>query len=144
MTILADTSVWIAALVQPHPHHSRAFPWLTAARRGEHRLLVAMHSLAEIYAVLTTLPVHPRIRPDMARRLIRESVLSIAAPVELDAQDYLATLDALADQGISGGATYDALIVRGAIKSRADRLLTFNIKEFARIWPDGVDRIIAP
>ena len=144
MNILADTSVWIAALVQPHPHHTRAFPWLTAARRGEHRLMVAMHSLAEIYAVLTTLPVQPRIRPDMARRLIRESVLAVAAPVELGANDYLATLDALADQGISGGAAYDALMVRSAIQCRADRLLTFNGKEFKRIWPDGSDRIIAP
>lgn len=63
--VLFDTSVLVAALVKPHPAHTRAFPWLKKAKSGELTMIVSSHTLAEIYAVLTTLPVSPRITPDI-------------------------------------------------------------------------------
>ena len=41
MKILFDTSVIIAALVETHPMHTRAFPWLKRARSAEFELIVA-------------------------------------------------------------------------------------------------------
>jgi len=75
MKILFDTSLIIAALVEPHPMHIRAFPWLKKAKTKDFELVVASHTLAESYAVLSTLPIKPRISPSVSWRLINEKFL---------------------------------------------------------------------
>ena len=75
--------------MESHPAHSRALPWLLRSLRGETELAICAHSLAELYAVLTALPVRHRIAPDTARRLIQESIQSVAQAVELTAQGLL-------------------------------------------------------
>ncbi|HEV2064753.1 MAG TPA: PIN domain-containing protein, partial [Thermoanaerobaculia bacterium] len=74
MKVLFDTSVLVAAMVEPHPVHERALSWLKRARVGDFEFLVASHTLAELYAVLTTLPVRPRISPEIASRLVQQNV----------------------------------------------------------------------
>jgi len=46
--------------------------------------------------------------------------------------------------GLTGGIVYDALIAFAARKAKVDRMLTFNVSNFRRVWPEGGDRIIAP
>jgi predicted nucleic acid-binding protein len=50
----------------------------------------------------------------------------------------------MSDMGLSGGAVYDALIVKAAQKSGAARIVTFNMNDFMRLWPEGAERIVAP
>jgi len=144
MKVMADTSVLIAAMVESHPGHERAFPWLRQAKRKQVDLFVSTHTLAELYAVLTTLPVQPRLSPDIARRLIREDIESVARIVDLRGEDYRQVLDDMSDSGLSGGVIYDALVVRAARKAKVDRLLTFNVADFQRVWPDSGKIIQAP
>jgi predicted nucleic acid-binding protein len=144
MKILFDTSVLVAALVQPHPLHNRALSWLKKAKAEEFELIVSSHTIAELYAVLSTLPVSPRITPGLAWRLIHESVEPVASVISLSSSDYFAIIKRMSDLGISGGAVYDALIVKTARKSEVDRVLTFNVNDFKRIWPEGGTRIAAP
>jgi predicted nucleic acid-binding protein len=141
--VLADTSVLVAAMVEAHPDHDRAFPWLRDAKTGRHDLYVATHSLAEAYAVLTALPVQPRITPAIARRLLRENVESVATLVELRSGDYRRVLDEVSSLGLSGGVLYDALAAHAARKARVEKLLTFNVADFRRVWP-GDDAVTAP
>ena len=61
MNVLFDTSVLVAARVAAHPAHRRARPWLRRAKGGEVGFLVAAHTLAERYAVLTRLPTAHRL-----------------------------------------------------------------------------------
>ena len=143
MKVLADTSVLVAAMVEAHPAHARAFPWLKRAKAGEIELVVCTHTLAELYAVLTTLPIQPRISPDVARRLIRVNIEAVGTIVDLRAADYRKTLGNQASLGLSGGTTYDALAARAAQKANADKLITLNEKDFVRVWPDAGDRIVA-
>ncbi len=144
MKVLLDTSVLVAALVEPHPEHLRALPWLTKAKSKSNDLVMASHTIAEVYAVLSTLPVSPRISPGLAWRLIHESIEPNVSIVSLTSSEYIATVKRLSDLGLSGGVVYDALIVRAAQKSGADRIVTFNIHDFKRIWPEGASRIAAP
>ncbi len=144
MKVLLDTSVLVAALVEPHPEHQRALPWLTKARTKSSETLISSHTIAEVYAVLSTLPVSPKISPGLAGRLIRESVEPRMTIVPLSTADYLATIRHLSELGLSGGAVYDALIVRAAQKSGADRIVTLNMNDFRRVWPEGASRIVAP
>ena len=144
MKVLADTSVLVAAMVESHPEHERAFPWLRQAKQKRIELFVSTHTLAELYAVLTTLPVQPRLSPDTARRLIREDIESVASVVDLRSADYRQVLDDMSALGVSGGVIYDALAVRAARKANVDRLVTLNVADFRRVWPDAGDIIRAP
>ena len=144
MKVLLDTSVLVAALVEPHPEHQRALPWLSKNKPRASELVISSHSIAELYAVLSTLPVSPRISPGLAWRLIHESVEPRVSIVPLSSSDYLATIKHMSDLGFSGGAVYDALIVKAAQKSEAARIVTFNVNDFKRVWPEGADHIIAP
>lgn len=143
MRTLFDTSVLAAAIVEAHPKHVVALPCLQRAKAGLDTGLVAAHSVAELYAVLTTLPVRPRISPALAGELIGHDVLDILKVIPLSAADYRAAICELAKLGITGGATYDALIVRAAVKARADQILTLNPVDFVRVAPRLTDRIVS-
>lgn len=144
MRVLFDTSVLVAALVQPHPLHERALFWLKKVLAKEFELIISSHTLAELYAVLTTLPVSPRITPGLAWRLIHESIEPVSSVASLSASDYLSTIKRMSDLGAPGAIIYDALILKAAQKSRVDRVLTFNVKDFKRIWPNGETQILEP
>ncbi|MBI5018036.1 MAG: PIN domain-containing protein [Deltaproteobacteria bacterium] len=143
MRVLFDTSVLVAAMVAAHPAHGRASAWLRKARAGEVEFLIAAHTLAELFAVLTRLPTVPRISPEVACRLVEENVASRAGVIALVAEDYRALLRRWAGLGLAGGAVYDGLIARAAERATADRLLTLNVDHFRRAWPEGAS-IIAP
>lgn len=137
MKVLFDTSVLVAAMVEPHPMHGRALPWLRRAKAGDYDFVVASHTLAELYAVLTTLPVVPRISPGAAWRLIHENVETAATVVSLSASEYGVTIKRLAELELTGGAVYDALIAQAAQKAGVGRVLTLNPEDFTRVWPEG-------
>jgi predicted nucleic acid-binding protein len=142
--VLLDTSVLVAAMVEAHPRHTLAFSWLQRLKGQEDTGLVAAHSVAELYAVLTVLPVHPRIAPALARQLIRRNVLDIMEVVPLSAKDYATVIEQLSEHGIVGGATYDGLILQAAVKAGADRILTLDEDDFRRLAPELADRIAVP
>jgi predicted nucleic acid-binding protein len=144
MRVLFDTSVLVAAVVQAHPHHERALPWLQRAHSGEAEFLVSSPTLAELYSVLSSLPVKPRISPANAWRLIQENVAAVARFVSLSPADYSEVLRRSAERELSGGVIYDALIARAAEISKVERLLTFNLRDFRRVWPEGESLLLAP
>ncbi len=144
MKALFDTGVLVAAMVEAHPRHAETFTWLQRAHEGRLDYFVCAHSLAELYAVLSTYPARPRLSPELANRLIRENVTDAARVVSLSGSDYSFVLQSLAAMGQPGAVIYDALIARAAQKARVDRLLTLNPRDFLRVWPDGAAVITAP
>lgn len=133
MKVLFDTSVLVAALVESLPHHDRAAGYLRRAHDGEFDLCVAAHATAELFAVLTTLPLSPRVTAGEARVLIRRNVVSKAKLVTLSGTDYEAVIERMMENGLVGGIVNDALHVRAAERARAGRLVTFNRRDFERI-----------
>ena len=144
MRILLDTSILVAALVEAHPAHERALHWLKGVIHGTDVGVVAAHSLAEVYAILTTLPVQPQISPSDAHQLIKRGILNVREVVSLSDVDYAQVIEHLSALGIVGGATYDALILRAAVNANVDQVVTFNEKDFRRVYPDFVDKIVSP
>ncbi len=142
---MLDTSALVAALVEAHPAHRRVVRRLERLLSERSALLLCAHSLAELFAVLTRLPVAPRIGPDQARRLIAENLelLSIEI-VALEAQDYAAAIRRMADIGAVGGAMYDMLVVQAALKAKADGVLTLNEGDFSRLCRDETIEVFAP
>ncbi|MBI3292897.1 MAG: PIN domain-containing protein [Elusimicrobia bacterium] len=144
MRVLFDTSVLVAAVVEAHAMHGRAFLWLKRAKAKEYEFLVSSHTVAELYAVLTSLPLSPKISPGTAWRLVHENVGTVARTVALSASDYESVVKRMAERGLTGGLVYDALIAQAARKSGADRLLTLNADDFKRVWPEGASAVIVP
>jgi predicted nucleic acid-binding protein len=144
MRTLFDTSIIIAALVEPHPMHGRSLLWFKRAKAGELELVVAGHTLAEVYAVLSSLPLKPRISPSTAWRLIHENIEPVAKIVSLTPSEYISTVKGISRLGLSGGIIYDALIVKVAQKSTIECLVTLNVEHFNRVWPEGRTIICAP
>ncbi len=143
-TICFDTSVMVAAMVKAHPKHNLAFPWFKRAKAKEFTLMLSNHSLAELFAVLTAMPLSPKISPGMAQRLIGDNIESVAKIVNLSLSDYKSAMKRMVDLNLSGAVMYDALIVTAAQKAKVDQILTFNVKDFVRILPENEEFIISP
>lgn len=144
MKVFFDTSVLVASCVRAHPHHARAISVVREAARGGDHGHVAGHGLSETYAVLTTLPVTPRIGPEAAHRMIADNILECFTVVALTSREHGHLIGSLSESGIVGGATYDAVHAACARKADVDRLYTFNVSHFRRVAPDLVDRVVAP
>jgi predicted nucleic acid-binding protein len=144
MKTLFDTSLIVSGIVESHPMHAKCLPWLQRAKTGEIEGIVVSHSLAETYAVLTTLPVKPRISPLVAQRLIDTNLQAMARIVPLTIADYWNTIQRMTEMGLSGGTVYDALIAAVARRLSIDKLLTLNADDFRRVWPEGKQVITTP
>ncbi len=132
MRIFFDTSVLVAAFIESHPMHKVSLKRLNNVRTGADAFIVGGHTLAELYAVLTRLPVRPAIGSALARRLIEENTQDAEVSV-LSAKDYLRVLARMDEKGLRGGVVYDALLFHAACKGKADLLITLNEKDFRRI-----------
>jgi len=144
MKVLLDTSVLVAAMVEAHPAHEKSLPWLQRIKTGSDSGLVSAHSIAELYAILTTLPLKPRISPTVAYDLIQRNVFDLCEVLPLSAEEYSVVIKHLSEVGIIGGVTYDALILYAAIQGKADRVVTLNEGDFRRIYPQMAEQIVSP
>jgi predicted nucleic acid-binding protein len=144
MKVLIDTSVLVSAMLPDHIHHAQSRPWIERAKAGAFELVIAGHSLAETYSVLTRLPRRPRITPADALKLIQQNVLTHATIVALSGDDYVNLLAELSLNGVSGGAVCDAVIAKVAELGDVDQLLTLNVAHFQCVWAGGAARIATP
>lgn len=144
MRIFADTSFLVAALVENHPHHNRTKPWVDKITRKEIDLGISSHSIAELYAILTSLPIIPRIPPGTALQMITENIIPNTHIVEFKTLDYLKCLRLATEKGFHGGIMYDLLIGLGFEKFKSEGLLTFNHKDFIRIFSEKKEVVIVP
>lgn len=140
MTVCLDTSVLVAGLVESHPDHEICFPWLRRARQGELKVAVSAHSLAELYSVLTSLPLSPPVSPRQAAQMIRQTLLPHVQVLALESEDYVDLIDRLSEAYLMGGITYDALIAETARKAGARHLVTLNTRDYVRLeWLESVE-----
>lgn len=138
-----DTSVVVASLLSWHEHHERALPVLVAARESTTGVILPLPALIESYSVMTRLPPPVRIAPQAAWRLLEAAFAQRTIIPALDGTAGWALLAALPDRGISGGATYDAHILACAKQVGAERLATFNLRDFQRLELGGLE-LFAP
>jgi predicted nucleic acid-binding protein len=145
MKVFCDTNVLIAAFLGNHPHHQAARPVLERVKAGSDEGFLCAHSLAECYAVLTRLPGANQVTPTVGWQLIHENAIKNFTLVALTPKDYSKALEWAATNGVDGGKIYDALLLRAAAKSGAQRIYTFNVGHFQSLAEDDLrKRIVAP
>lgn len=133
-----DTSVIVAAHVVRHDHHEAAFHALEATLEAEERVILPMPALVEAYSVLTRFPAPFRLSPSDAFQVLKSSLESVSQIATLSDQDAWPFFADLSKNQVTGRATYDSQIIACAIKAGAERILTFNARDFQRLTPEGV------
>ncbi len=141
--VLFDTSVLVAAFVKVHPQHGSCAVWWQKVQTAEIKGIISTHTLAELYSVLTRLPISPRISPTLAQQLIEENLKNFDI-VPLTPEDYKIVIKQMVNLKLTGGAIFDALIAQIAIKTNCDYLLTNNPNHFTRISAEIAAKVTLP
>ena len=127
-----DTSVLIAAFWRGHAHHESSLRLFAASSKEQSAC--GIHTLAEVYASMSALPVKPLIPPEQVALFVEE-VRQRLTLVSLSEREYLATIRQASEQGLTGGRIYDALLLRCAANCGARHIYTLNLKHFQAIAP---------
>jgi predicted nucleic acid-binding protein len=145
MKVFFDTSVLVASVISQHQSHVKAYAALDRVQTGKDEGVVAAHSLAEMYSILTKAPPPLRHAPEQALLSIEENVLKYFKVIALSASDYRELIREAAILGIQGGTIYDAILIKCAGNTESSQILTLNLKHFQNVAPKNlVPRITAP
>jgi len=136
-----DTSVLIAAFWGGHPDHQASVKRLGSATRKQSAC--GIHTLAEVYAAMTALPVRPMIPPEQALLFVKE-VRDRLTPISLDEKEYFAAIEKAGERGFTSGRIYDALRLSCAAKAQAQTIYTWNLKYFRDIAAELANRMRTP
>jgi predicted nucleic acid-binding protein len=136
-----DTSVLVAAFVSTHVHHSSSLQQFATADKKHSAC--GLHSLAEVYAVMTTLPIKPSVPPEQALLFIEE-IRGRLTLISLSTEEYSSTIRDVAAKGFTGGRVYDALLLACATKCKAGTIYTWNLKHYRTIAPHLASSIQSP
>lgn len=136
-----DTSVLVAAFWGGHVHHASSLKRFAAAEKKHSAC--GIHSLAEVYSVMTTLPVKPMIPPEQALLFVEE-VRNRLTLVSLSAEEYFVAIQNTASRGFTGGRIYDSLLLACAVKSKAQVVYTWNLKHYQSLAGALASRIQTP
>jgi len=136
-----DTSVRVAAFWGGHVHHPPSLKRFAAAEKRQSGC--GIHSLAEVYAAMTALPVKPMIPPEQALLFVEE-VRNRLTLVSLSGEEYFAVIQNAASRGFTGGRIYDSLLLACVAKCQAQAVYTCNLTHYQSLAPDLAPRIQTP
>lgn len=135
MKIFLDSNVLIAAIVEKHESHARAFRILDRVQNGRDEGVISAHSLAEVYSVITKAPPPIRHTSEQALLSIEGNIVRFFETISLTGHDYAAVIRDAALAGIQGGTIYDAVLLNCAAKAGVEKILTLNLRHFENIAP---------
>ena len=130
---LYDTSVIIAGILKNHSHHRFAYPWLYASQKKKGSAFVSSHTLAELYSVLTRLPIQPALSPEFVSTFLHKEILDNFSVIDLSTKDYRWAVKRVSQKKLRGGIIYDALHVQACLKKQLHGIVSLNDKDFLRL-----------
>ena len=141
MRAFLDTSVLVATFYGEHQHHEPSFSLFI--RQKKTTAYTAAHCLAEVYSVLTGMPGKDKASPDEALLFLRD-VRERLTMIALDETEYIKVIEEASGSGICGGAIYDAITGRCAVKAKAEAIYTWNVRHFISLGADVAKRVKTP
>jgi predicted nucleic acid-binding protein len=141
MRAFVDTTVLLAAANADHIHHAPSRKLVLSLNRRNDAC--AAHSLAELYSTLTRMPFPQRRNANQAMFFVAD-VQARLTPVALTPEEYFAAISEYSAMGVVGGAIYDALIARCALKARAEKIFTWNVRHFRQFGPEVEKKLRTP
>lgn len=137
-----DTNVLIAGLLSWHQHHAAASAALSELLESRASVVLPAHALVEAYAVMTRIPPPHRLSAKNAFEILDASLRSRCVLVSLEGSEAWDLIDELSRRPITGGSSYDALILACARKGGARRILTFNRVHFERLGAEDIEVVV--
>jgi len=138
-----DTSCLVALFVEDHTFHHATLAGLERLRGSKAHFVVPCHVLLECFSVLTRMPSPHRHPPEAVERLLLDNFATDAEIPGIDRDLTWSTIRDLAAAGLIGGQVYDAVIAQSTFAAGAGVLLTWNVHDFARLAPGGLE-ILTP
>lgn len=136
-----DTSVLLPAFDESHVHNVPSAALLLSCQPD--RAACATYSLVEFASVASRLPAPRRLEPS-AIVLMLGDIQERLSVVAMSAHEHSAALQGWLEQGIGGGALYDAMLANCALKAGAREILAWNTRHFARLGPEVAKRLRQP
>ena len=134
-----DTSVLLAGLVDFGPQSAPAQEALHAVAEGKvAKATTAWHCCLELYSVATRLPPEFRLSAAHAVTLIQDEVFGRMTVHDLPPGSQRSFLQALGQEGITGGRIYDAHIAEVARAVGAAVIVTDNRRHFVAALRHGI------
>jgi predicted nucleic acid-binding protein len=129
---LVDSNVLIAYFDKNHQHNepSRA----TIAALDDDEILVSAHTLPEVYNKLTRSLTSAPFPPDATALALRDFASQVVVHA-LTAEQTLTAIAEFARIGGRGPRLYDFLIGQVAIVHGAGRIVTWNVRDMAPLFP---------
>ena len=142
--VFFDTSVLLGGLIEMGPQSQAAQEIMSAIAtgrlRGPH---TAWHCCLEFYAVATRLPEELRLSPADAWQLVDEEVLGRFNVQQLPDDERRSFFSSAVHDRLVGGRLYDAHIAAVARLSRAEVVVTDNLRHFADLRHHGIEVVSA-
>jgi predicted nucleic acid-binding protein len=135
-----DTSVFVGAFWGDHVDHESNLEIFAQARKSV--TACSAHSLAEVYAVMTALPVRPLISPDQVLLFV-DQIPDKTTIVALNDGEHVSAIRAASELAVVGGRIYDFLLLAAAVRSIRN-IYTWNVKHFRDLAPDWEKRARTP
>jgi predicted nucleic acid-binding protein len=139
--VFLDTSVLVATFYGDHQNHESSAELFLSY--GPDEACCAAHSLAEVYASLTSMPGKYRTSADEAL-LFLDNIRERLSIVTLSKDGYFKALESSAAAGVAGGSIYDALLAHCALKAGVEKIYTWNIKHFKRLGAEIAKLVTTP
>lgn len=136
-----DTNVIVAGLLSWHEHYEVAAVHLIGLLESTVEIVLPLPALVEAYSVMTRLPPPRRLASKDAIEILK-SFRHRVTLVGLDGDEGWDLLEDLGQRSITGGTTYDGLILACARKGGARRLLTFNRSHFERVTTEEIEIVV--
>jgi predicted nucleic acid-binding protein len=137
-----DTNVIVAGLLAWHDHHETASAQLNALLESTIEIVIPLTALVEAYSVMTRMPPPHRLGSKDALEILESSLRHRVTLVGLDGDEGWGLMEDIGRRSITGGTTYDGLILACARKGGARRLLTFNRSHFERIATEEIEIVV--
>ena len=138
-----DTSCLVALLTDNHIFHEPTRSECERLKRQSVLFVVPCHVLLECFSVLTRMPPPYRRPPEEAERLLQENFGREVETPGVASNLAWTCVRELVAAGLGGGDIYDAVIARSAFDAGAAVLLSWNVKDFVRVAPAGLE-ILTP
>jgi predicted nucleic acid-binding protein len=139
--VFLDTSVLVATFYADHEYHQPSIDVLL--RTDKKNAYCGAHSLAGVYAILTGMPAPRRVSGNEALLFVGD-IRNHLTLVALNEQEYFEVAEASAEAGATGGAIYDAILGRCALKAKAQVIYAWNVKDFMRLGSVMASRVTTP
>ena len=134
-----DTSCIVPLLSAGHAQHVPTREAYAARRRRAEQPVTPVHVLLEAFSVLTRSPAPLYVAPEQARALLAGNFFDIADVPGISPKVCWAALDEFSARSLGGGLLYDAIIAQCCADADAKMLLTWNVRDFLRVAPSGLE-----